>query len=65
MKRVIIDIDDRYASVLSVTAIGGRYSGMDILTHAIDLNECDHIAIKHDGKVECFHRFEGEAENND
>lgn len=65
MKRVIIDIDERYASVLSVTAIGGNHSSMNVLTHAIDLNKCDHIAIKHDGKVECFYRFEEEAENND
>ena len=46
--RVLIDIEDKYASVLTITAIGVRFSGADVMTYAIDLTKHNCIEIKDD-----------------
>lgn len=65
MKRVIIDIDDNYASVLSVTATGEKHGRINVTVCAIDLNKCDHMVIDCNGNIKQLNRFGGEAENND
>lgn len=47
MKRVIIDLDDNYASVLSLTAIGLK-NGTNITTTCIDLRDTTHIILNKD-----------------
>ena len=44
--RVLIDIDEKYASILTITAVGVRFSGADVTTHAIDLTKHNCIEIK-------------------
>lgn len=46
--RVLIDIEDKYASILTITAIGVRFSGADVITQAIDLTKFNCIEIKDD-----------------
>lgn len=48
--RVLLDIEDKYASILTITAIGARFSGADVITYAIDLTKHNCIEIK-DNKV--------------
>ena len=50
MKRVILEIDDDYAGVLSVTAIGGTACGMKVSTYAVALEDCDRMIIDSVGK---------------
>jgi hypothetical protein len=47
MKRIIIDLDDDYATVLSLTAIGLK-SGTNITTTCVDLRTTEHIVLNKD-----------------
>lgn len=44
MKRVILDIDEKYATVLSITVIGCN-NGVDVAPRAVDITKYDHITI--------------------
>lgn len=50
MKKITIEIDDRYANVLTVTAVGRTWNTLDVTTHAIDLTKYDTLKIDEKGK---------------
>ena len=56
MKRVIFDIDDRYANVLTVTLVGNSVDWnmlkgeLCVTTSSFDIKKCDHITVGKDGK---------------
>lgn len=52
MKRVVLEIDDKYADALTFTVIG--CDGFDTYTTiaACDLSETDRIVVRNDGKTE-------------
>lgn len=56
MKRVILDIDDRYANVLTVTLVGNLIDWnalkgeLNVTTSSFDIKKCDHITVGEDGK---------------
>lgn len=59
MKRVVIDIDDAYATVLTVTAIGWTRHEVNVSTAAMDLEKSDYAVIDSAGK---FKPHKGEVE---
>ena len=50
MKRVILEIDDNFDNILSVTAIGLGLNGANVSTYAADLKSCERIIIDSTGK---------------
>lgn len=44
MKKITFEIDDKYATILSVTAIG-CHIGVDVATWAVDITKYDHITL--------------------
>ena len=56
MKRVILDIDDRYANVLTVTLVGNTIQWdalkgeLCVTTSSFDITKCDHITVDESGK---------------
>lgn len=51
MKRVILELDDNYADVISITAIGVK-SGTNITSVVYDIREKDYITLQLiDGKA--------------
>lgn len=57
MKRIILDIDDNFDSLLSITAIGigkeyNTGSAVYTTSKCIDLGNGAHIVIDKDGKME-------------
>ena len=52
MKRIIVDIDDKYAEVLTVTACGRDGAGLNVYTQSVNLREQDHIRVPCDDKAE-------------
>ena len=48
--KVIPDIADKYATVLSVTTVGSRPTGVDVSTFAIDLTKHSLLTLGSDGK---------------
>lgn len=56
---VILDIPKKYASVLSVTAIGQRPTGLDVTTAAVDLNRNNYVRFDENG----FIQFTPEVKN--
>lgn len=48
--KVILEIDDKYAGVLSVTAVGCAVFQTVVATHAFDLSKCNHFILGKDGK---------------
>ena len=51
MKRVIIDIDDAYAEVLTVTACGRDGATLNVHTQAVNLREQDHVRVPCEDKA--------------
>lgn len=49
MKRVIIEIDDKYSDILSITAVGLGPGCVDVSTHAVNLDNCEQIIIDSTG----------------
>ena len=43
--KVILEIDDKYASVLSITAIGVNDGGTFVRTGAVDITKYNHITV--------------------
>lgn len=50
MKKLIIEIDEKYGSVLSITAVGSSYLETCVATKVIDLSKCNFLSIGEDGK---------------
>lgn len=56
MKRIILDIDDRYAHILTVSLVGSSISWETshcdtyVTTSAFNLDEGDHITVDENGK---------------
>lgn len=46
--RVLVDIEEKYASILTITAIGVRVTGAEVITYAIDLSKHNCIKIEND-----------------
>lgn len=49
MKKVVIEINDKYSGVLSVTAIGGGINNINVSTGSVDLSKTDKIVIDEQG----------------
>lgn len=43
--KVILEIDDKYASVLSMTLVGLNNGSTDVFTGAVDITKYNHITI--------------------
>ena len=50
MKKLIIEIDEKYGSILSITAVGRNYFKTFVSTKAIDLSKCNFLSIGEDGE---------------
>ena len=50
MKRLIIEIDEKYGDVLSITAVGVHALETCVSTKAIDLSKCNFVSIGEDGQ---------------
>ena len=50
MKKLIIEIDEKYGGVLSITAVVINYLETCVSTKAIDLSKCNFLSICEDGK---------------
>ena len=50
--RVILEIDEKYANVLSVTLVGCAAFQTVVTTHAVDLSKCNHLIVDENGKFE-------------
>ena len=48
--KVILEIDDRYADVLSITAVGTSTVTTWVTTHAVALKTHNHLVLDADGK---------------
>lgn len=48
--KVILEIDDRYAGVLSITAIGSEGMQTWVSTQAVDLSKSNLLLLGNDGK---------------
>lgn len=57
--KVILEIDEAYAGVLSITAVGTSYLETRVATHAVDLSKNSHLVLGADGKW----KDEGRAED--
>ena len=52
MKKITIEIDERYGRVLTISAAGAdNYSNMYVTTCAVDITKHNHIAIDYYGKL--------------
>lgn len=43
--KVILEIDDKYATVLSITAVGVNVGCTDVSTWAVDITKHNHITL--------------------
>lgn len=43
--KVILEIDDKYATVLSITAVGVNGNSTDVSTWAVDITKHNHITL--------------------
>lgn len=50
MKKVTLEITDKYATVLTVTVVGCNGSSTDVSMHAVDITKYDHITLGEDGR---------------
>ena len=50
MVNVTIEIDDKYAGALSITAIGSSAFQTFVTATAVDLNQYNRVSIGNDGK---------------
>lgn len=50
MKKLIIEIDEKYDGVLSITAIGSHGFETCVSTKVIDLSKCNFLSIGEDGE---------------
>ena len=48
--KVILEIDDKYAGVLSITAVGSEYLQTWVSTTAVDLAKNNLVTLGNDGK---------------
>ena len=51
MKRVILDIDDKYANILSLTLVGLDPKETSATIAVVDINNGDHIAFDSNGDM--------------
>lgn len=51
MKRIIFDVDDAYASVISVTFVGSMFGGVRVSTRAADLTKHDYFSVDKNGDI--------------
>ena len=65
MKRVVIDIDDAYATVLTVTAVGWSRHGVNGSTAAMELEKSDYAVIDNVGKFKPHKGETNEVETGD
>lgn len=56
MKRAILEIDDNFDNILSVTAIGLELNGINVSTYAADLEKCERIIIDSTGKCKVIEK---------
>ena len=47
--KVILEIDDKYANVLSITAVGTSPFTTYVTTHAVALENHNHVVLNEDG----------------
>ena len=52
MTKVILEIDDKYSGVLTLSAIGSRAWQTWVSTTAVDLSKHNHISVDANGKWE-------------
>lgn len=51
MKRVTIDIDDDYAGILSITAVGFHIMNVKVASDVIDIEKTNYIGIDSTGRA--------------
>lgn len=54
MKKVTIEIDDKYASVLTITAVGIHRNETDVTTGAVDISKNNKIIFDHNGRMVAY-----------
>ena len=50
MKKLTIEIDEKYGGVLSITAVGSNHFETCVSTKVIDLSKCNFLSIGEDGE---------------
>ena len=46
---VVLDINEKFGRVLTLTAIGAEYPTLKVATHATDLTKVSHIVLDENG----------------
>lgn len=59
MKRVIIDISDKYADILSISAVGLDSNNINVSPHTVNLENCERIVIDNTGACTIIEKEEG------
>lgn len=59
--KVILEIDDKYASVLTITVVGTSPATTYVSTQAVALQEHNHVVVDKDGKWTAWRDKNGEA----
>lgn len=47
--RVVLDINEKYGNVLTLTAIGAEFPTVKVSTHAMDLTKVDYVVLDEHG----------------
>ena len=50
MKKITIELDDRYGNILTFTAVGSSLCELNVTTCAVDITKHNRIVVGHDGK---------------
>ena len=59
--KVILEIDEAYSSVLTITAVGGSVVQTRVSVTAVDLGKTNHLKLRNDGRwIDCQEDFEGD-----
>lgn len=51
MKKITLEIDDKFASLLTVSTVGHNSHEVNVTTCAVDITKYNRITIGHDGKA--------------
>lgn len=65
MKRVTIEVDERYASLLTIYALGDDECGYRCIVGSFDPDKVNHVRIDENGKIHTRHVKEGSDEDGE
>lgn len=52
MRKIILEINDNYSKILTLTAVGSDVFQTRVSTRSVDLSKCTHLLLREDGDWE-------------